>query len=168
MIARFTIENYGNIDIELNVTYAPKSIEHFTKLIQLGVFDNQKIMRIAYDFVLQITYNAFNEDPRCNYLIDGEFDANGWHNPLLFEKGTVGLGGDGSKIASPSDFFICISDDVHERLDGKFTAIGKIISGYDIVEKIVQVPTKKIVVEGANVDINEPLEPVMILKAELL
>ncbi len=155
-----TLNNQKQIKIELYPDIAPNTVNSMITLIQQGLLDHRPIQRIAYDFVLQFTYNGFNHDPKCEYIIDGEFDENGHANPIAFEKGVVGMGGDGSSIASGCDFFIVIGDQCQERLNGKFTAFGKVISGYEEVDRIIQVPTKKIIrADNPNVDINEPLVP---------
>lgn len=159
-IMSITLNNQKQIKIELYPKIAPNTVNSMIHLIQLGLLNHRPIQRIAYDFVLQFTYNGFNHDPKCEYIIEGEFDENGHSNPIPFEKGIVGMGGDGHHIASGCDFFIVIGEHCQERLNGKFTAFGKVISGYEEVERIIQVPTKKIIVENnPDVDINEPLSP---------
>ncbi len=155
-----TLDNQKQIKIELYPEVAPNTVNSMITLINEGLLNHRPIQRIAYDFVLQFTYNGFNHDPKCEYIIDGEFDANGHPNPISFEKGVVGMGGDGSHIASGCDFFIVIGNNCQERLNGKFTAFGKVISGYEEIERIIKVPTKKIIMEdNPSVDINEPIHP---------
>ncbi len=168
MIVQLLIQDYGCIEIELMPQFAPKSVKHFIRIVESGVMTHQKIMRIAPDFVLQFTYNEFNEDSFCSYVIEGEFEANGFRNDLKFDRYVVGLGGDGQSISSPADFFITISDNANERLDGKFTAIGKVIKGQDIVDSITQVATRKIIVDDPNVVIMEPVVPIYLEKATII
>lgn len=157
-IMTITLANQKKIKIELYPKYAPNTVNSMIDLIQRGLFNHRRIQRIAYDFVLQFTYNAFDHDPECEYIIDGEFDENNHYNPISFEKGIVGMGGDGKRIASGCDFFIVIGENCQERLNHKFTAFGKVIEGEDEIERIIHVPTYKIVLEGAeSVDINEPI-----------
>lgn len=164
-IMTLTLANQKNIVIELYPKYAPNTVNSMITLINKGLLNNRKIQRIAYDFVLQITYDSFNHDPECEYYLDGEFEVNHHHNPIAFEKGVVGMGGDGQKISAGCDFFITISDHVQERLNNKFTAFGRVIEGYEEIERIIKVPTKKIILEDEpNVDVNEPINDEIIEK----
>ena len=81
------------------------------------------------------------------YSIKGEFSANGVNNNLKFEKGvigmarsdfsTYGLTSEGYNSGS-SQFFIVTTDNQEtlNSLNGSYTAFGKVIEGYDVIEKI--------------------------------
>ena len=164
-IMTIELDNHEIIQIEMYPECANNTVRSMIDLIQKGKLNHRAIQRIAYDFVLQFTYNGFNHDPVCEYIIDGEFNVNNYSNPLKFKKGIVGMGGDGKSISSGCDFFITLSDTAAKRLDDHFCAFGKVIKGMDIVEKMTQVPTKKIQLEDApGVDINEPITPIYMEK----
>lgn len=162
-IMTINLEKFQSIKIELFPDIAPNTVNSMIDLINNGLLNQRTIQRIAYDFVLQFTYNGFNHDPRCEYIIDGEFTANGHQNPIKFEKGIVGMGGDGSSISSGCDFFVVIGDNCQERLNDKFCAFGKVIDGLDTIDAITKVATKKIIIEDApTVDINQPVDDIII------
>ena len=81
------------------------------------------------------------------YSIKGEFSANGVNNNLKFEKGVIGMArSDFSKYgltsegynSGSSQFFIVTTDNQEtlNSLNGSYTAFGKVIEGYDVIEKI--------------------------------
>lgn len=157
-IITIKMTNGSEIKIELYPQFAPNTINSMIDLILKKKLNHKRIMRIAYDFVLQFTYNGFDHDTECEYIIDGEFEANHHHNPISFDKWVVGMGGDGQSISSGCDFFIVIGENCQEKLNKKFTAFGKVIAGFEEIERIIKVPTRKIVIpENPSVDINEPI-----------
>jgi len=158
-IATITMKSGNKIIIELYPKEAPNSVNCFIDLANKGLFDNRDIKRIVPNFVLQPTYDSFGRDPLCNVAINGEFRANGIENNLKIEKGVVALGGDGEKMAGGSCFFITLSDEAGAKLDGKFPGFGKVIEGYDEVQRIASVETKSIDVATEGVTVNEPIIP---------
>lgn len=150
--------SHGSILLELYPEHAPNTVRSFLHLAGQGLFDRREIRRIAPGFVLQPSYSDF-DDPRCAFCIEGEYAANGFPNPIPFRRGTVAMGGEGN-IASGSCFFITLSDEAGARLDGKFAAFGRVISGMEEVDRIVSVPTRRVVAEDApQVVIFEPIVP---------
>ena len=164
-IMTIELNDHKIIQIELYPQHANNTVRSMIDLIQKGKLNHRPIQRIAYDFVLQFTYNGFNHDSDCEYIIDGEFKVNNHANPLKFKKGIVGMGGDGKSISSGCDFFFFFTDEASSRLDDHFCAFGKVIKGLDVIDKIIQVPTKKIELKDApGVDINEPITPIYMEK----
>lgn len=166
-IATITMKSDNKIVIELIPKEAPNAVNCFIDLAKRGLFDNREIKRIVPDFVLQPTYDSFERDSECNVALNGEFKENGFENNLKIEKGVVALGGDGAKISGGSCFFITLSDEAGKRLDGKYTGFGRVIEGYEEVERIVSVETKSIDIGISGVVINEPVVPEIIEKIEV-
>lgn len=150
---------FGNITIELYPRQAPNTVGCFISLARQGLFNNRKIRRIVPGFVLQPSYNSF-EDERCDIHLNGEYQSNGIVNNVPFKQGTVAMGGSGN-IASGSCFFITLSDEAGQKLAGNYAAFGMVTDGWDVVEQIVNLPLKAIP-NDIGVEINEPVEPVFI------
>lgn len=150
---------FGNIELELYPQQAPNAVGAFIWLAQQELLDQREICRIVPGFVLQPTYCCFN-DERCNINLNGEYQSNNIENTVPFEKGTVALGGVGT-IANASCFFITLADEAGKKLDGKFTAFGKVISGWNVVETIVSQPLEPMP-NDAGVVINEPAETILL------
>lgn len=161
-IATITMQNGKQMVIEIDPSAAPNTAASFIYLAQSGAYNNRAIKRIVPGFVIQPSYNSFDGDSACEYLIKGEFSKNGYDNPLPFTIYTVAMGGDGQHLSSGSDFFITLAD-CQEKLNGKYAAFGKLIAGQDELHRIEAVSTKKISVDVPGVIVNEPLKPEVIV-----
>lgn len=112
-----------------------------------------------------------NSDKDTEYNINGEFMENGYEaNTLKLEKGVIAMarGGSYSQYApyygkafleadynsAGSQFFIMTTDD-NTALTGQYAGFGKIIEGFDVLEKVA-----KVKVEKANKDATEESKPV--------
>lgn len=162
-MAIIVINNKEYIKLELYPESAPNTVNSFIYVCNEGLYNNRPIKRIVKDFVIQPSYCNF-EDPRCDFFIDGEFDDNGFHNDIKFNKWTVAMAGDGERIASGSEFFITIGDN-EERLNGKFAAFGKVIEGFDVLQRLAEVETKLVESDMEGVVIREPIKPEIITEA---
>lgn len=99
--------------------------------------------------------------------VQGEFVANGFDkNTLRFEKGTIGLyrtdyEGYGTDLSAQSYnsgsslFFILTKDD--SKLNGMYTAFGKVIKGLDIIETINGLETGEKEDDGLSYFVNYPV-----------
>ena len=147
----------GIIKIELFPEYAPNTVASFIWAAGQGMYKNRLIKRIVPGFVLQPSY-CFFDDKRCDYMIEGEFSANGFDNGMKMEKWTVAMAGDGEKLAHGCEFFITLSDETGEKLQGKFAAFGRVISGFEEVERLENVPLVQVYPEGVGAKIMQPVE----------
>ena len=107
------------------------------------------------------------------YNIDGEFLINGYkNNTLKLEKGVIAMartdytnyvdyyGLDSSLIpegynSAGSQFFIRTTDD-NTSLSGYYAGFGKVIEGYDVLEKIANVKVEK--VSEQNTEVSKPVK----------
>lgn len=147
----------GIITIELYPEYAPNTVNSFIWAAKENMYEGRLIKRVVPGFVLQPSY-CFFDDKRCDFMLDGEFEANGIANPLKMEKWTVAMAGDGEKEAHGCEFFITLSDEAGERLQGKFAAFGRVIGGFEEVERLEAVPTRQVFPEGVEAVIRQPVE----------
>jgi cyclophilin family peptidyl-prolyl cis-trans isomerase len=119
----------GTIEIELGIQDAPLTVGNFIALARKGFFDGIAIHRIVPDFVVQ------DGDPRGDgeggpgYTIRDEINM----RPYL--RGTVGMALDWADTGG-SQFFITHSPQPH--LDGRYTVFGHVVSGMDVVDRLVQ------------------------------
>lgn len=162
-IATLHLSSGNSIKIELFPQEAPNTTASFIWLAEQGAFDNRPIKRIVPDFVIQPSFNAFEKDERCDFMIEGEFRANGFNNQLPLTKYAVAMGGDGETLASGSCFFIVVGDAM-ERLDGKYPGFAKVIEGFEEVDRLVGVNLKAVATDLPGVVVNEPEIPEIIEK----
>jgi peptidylprolyl isomerase len=124
-----TIETIrGEITAELYPRLAPFSVMNFLKLAERRrLFDGTVFHRVVPTFVTQ------GGDPRQDgwggpgYSIRSEF------NPLSYETGVIGMASSG-KDTEGSQFFFTQSPQPH--LDGRYTVIGRVTGGQDIVDRL--------------------------------
>ena len=137
----------GVITVELYPEYAPNTVNSFIWAAKENMYENRLIKRVVPGFVLQPSY-CFFDDKRCDYMLEGEFEVNGIKNDLKFAKGIVAMAGNGSDEAHGCEFFITLADEAAERLNGKYAAFGKVIDGYDEVERIENVELQEVSPKG--------------------
>jgi len=119
----------GTIQLELAVLDAPLTIDSFVSLVKTGFFTGLTFHRVVPDFVIQ------GGDPRGDgeggpgYTVRDEISE----RPYL--RGTVGIALDWPDTGG-SQFFITHSPQPH--LDAKYTVIGRVINGMDVVDRIEQ------------------------------
>ena len=70
------------------------------------------------------------------------------------------MAGDGEKESHGCEFFITLSDDAAEKLNGRFTPFGRVTDGFDVVDKIADVPVKDVVIDGVSAVIKQPLSDI--------
>lgn len=129
------IEKYGSIVIELYPEIAENTVNNFIALVQSGFYDNNTFHRLVPGFILQ------GGDPNGigtggpGYCIKGEFEANGYKNDLKHTEKIVSMARSQSYDSAGSQFFIMLGE--ANYLDGSYAAFGKVIDGWDNIQKIV-------------------------------
>jgi len=134
-VVQMEIKDYGNIYIELYSDIAPNTVSNFVYLTKTGFYDNNTFHRLIDKFVLQGGDPTGTGTGGPEYNIKGEFTANGFKNDLLHEEKVVSMARSTDYDSAGSQFFIML--DKAEHLDNNYAAFGKVIDGWDIVEKIV-------------------------------
>ena len=71
-------------------------------------------------------------EPRYNYSIEDPLEIENVKN--FFQKGSLAMVKSGGKKSSSTEFFF--STNKMPELDGKYSIFGKIIEGYEVLEKI--------------------------------
>lgn len=127
---RATLETArGDIELELDPELAPFTVMAIAKLArQRGFYRGRTFHRVVPNFVVQ------GGDPRGDGWGGPGFTIRSEFSPLPYETGTVGIASAG-KDTEGSQFFITQSPQPH--LDGRYTIIGKVIRGQDVVDRIL-------------------------------
>lgn len=161
-IATIKLQSGEVIQVEILPEAAPNTATAFIWLAQQGAYNNRSIQRIVPDFVIQPSYNSFDKDPLCDFLIANESRVNSFDSPaaIPLTKYAVAMGGDGETLASGSCFFIVVGD--VPRLEGKYPGFGRVISGFEALERLVRVPLMSVEADIPGVVIQVPLEPEII------
>lgn len=119
----------GPIRLELFGADAPITVSNFLSLARSGYYRNTRFHRVVPNFVAQ------DGDPRDDgnggpgYAIRDEM------NRHRYERGAVGMALSGPDTGG-SQYFITHSPQPH--LDGHYTVFGRVVGGFDVLDKIVQ------------------------------
>ena len=136
---------------ELYEDIAPKSVENFEKLANSSFYDGLTFHRVIPGFMIQGGCPKGNGTGGPGYSIFGEFEANGFKNDLKHTRGVLSMARAMDPNSAGSQFFIMVADAPH--LDGQYAAFGKVTSGMDAADAIVNVDTDWM---------DKPLEPQVI------
>jgi peptidylprolyl isomerase len=119
--------DYGNVLIRLDRRRAPLSILNIAKLADNGFYRGLYFHRVVSTFVVQ------GGDPRGDGWGGPGFSMRSEFSPDMYRTGSVGIASAG-KDTEGCQLFIAQSPQPH--LDGRYTIIGRVISGMDIVNRI--------------------------------
>lgn len=150
-ILHIEMETGGKIEIELYPELTKNSVRSIIYCAKKGWYDGRIFYRVVKDFVLQTDCDRrpglYEEG--CDYIIDGEYKNSGYEaEQPPFHKyyvGMAGCGGD-SNISAGSQFFIMTGD--HDRLNDNFPIVGKVVKGFEEVDRINNVECYERMVEG--------------------
>lgn len=127
-----SIENYGDILVELDADAAPITVTNFMKLVHDDFYSGLTFHRIMYGFMMQGGQSF--EKPAAN--IKGEFAQNGVNNPIKHERGVISMARANDPNSASSQFFICHQDS--RFLDGQYAGFGHVVSGMDVVDRVCE------------------------------
>lgn len=120
----------GRVEIAMDPGQAPLTVQTVAGLAAEGRYDGVAFHRVVPNFVIQ----------------GGDVSrGDGWGGPgfairteatrIPYARGTVGLASAG-KDTEGSQFFVVHS--VQPRLDGRYTAFGRVVEGMDVVDRILE------------------------------
>ena len=130
------IKDYGNIKVKLDKSNAPITVDNFVKLSKNKFYDNLTFHRIIDGFMIQGGDPLKNGTGNSDQKIKGEFKNNGVNNLLKHKRGTISMARSSDYNSGSCQFFIMQKD--NESLDDNYAAFGNVISGIEIVDKIVE------------------------------
>lgn len=154
-VVRVDMASGAHFSFELWTDVAPIACESLCRLIQVGAYNGMSIDRIVPGFVIQPRYQDVGR-PDLDFMIPGEFSGH-------FDIGVIGMAGDGDQLASGSQFFITLGR--CDRLNGHFSAVGRILDGWAEIRRIEQVPTQPVFPDGMEgASVNTPIIPEIMTK----
>ncbi len=139
----------GRVVIKLRPDLAPQHAERIKQLARDGYYNNVPFHRVIDGFMAQTgDGQRFNGTGGSKYPnLPAEFSS------VPFKRGIVGMARAGDPNSANSQFFIMFADG--SFLNNKYTVIGEVVSGMDVVDKIkrgepVQDPDKMVKVQVAS------------------
>jgi len=133
----------GDVVIELYNQSSPVAAENFVNLAQAGYFDGVLVHRVVAGFVAQMGDPTCRiQDPsQCSYG-QGDPGYGITDEPIVgtYQLGTVAMARSSLPNSQGSQFFIVLADGTTLDPAGKYAIFGKVISGFDVVTKLGQLP----------------------------
>jgi peptidylprolyl isomerase len=139
----------GRVVVQLRTDLAPGHAERIKQLARDGYYNNVPFHRVIEGFMAQTGDGKnFNGTGGSKYPnLKAEFSN------VPFTRGVVGMARSSDPNSANSQFFIMFND--YPSLNGKYTVIGQVVSGMDVVDKLkrgepVQDPDKMVKVQVAS------------------
>ncbi len=131
--------NQGDITVELYPKIAPLAVKNFIGLAKRGYYNNTIFHRVIKGFMIQ------GGDPtgtgRGGESIWKKEFKNEYAPNVVFDRpGILAMANRGPNT-NGSQFFITVAPT--QWLNGGYTIFGKVIKGFDVVQKINSTPTNK-------------------------
>lgn len=120
---------HGDITIELYADLVPNTVNNFVFLAQEGYYDNTTFHRVIENFMAQAGDPTGIGSGGPGYTFADEINPKLRHD----DAGILSMANAGTNT-NGSQFFITF--DAAPWLDGLHTIFGKVISGYDVLDKI--------------------------------
>lgn len=153
----------GTISIELYEDKAPKSVENFLQYAKDDFFNGTVFHRVIPGFMIQgggFTSDMKQKDTRAPI-------PNEARNGLKNQTGTLAMARTSDPHSATAQFFINLKDNSFLDYPGRdgwgYTVFGKVVNGFDIVQKMAMVPTG-----NAGPHQNVPNTPITIESVKLL
>jgi cyclophilin family peptidyl-prolyl cis-trans isomerase len=127
--ATLIIAGVGALEIELKPSEAPVTVARFVTLARAGYYNGLTFHRIAPNFVIQGGSPGANEYAGADRYMRDELGG----EPHL--RGSVGISTRG-RDTGDAQIFIDLVD--LPRLDHDYTVFGRVTSGLDLLEKILE------------------------------
>jgi peptidyl-prolyl cis-trans isomerase B (cyclophilin B) len=130
---------FGDINIEFYPKQAPNHVKNFIKLAKDGYYNETTFHRIIPGFMAQ--GGCPNTKPGAKgmpgtggpgHTVNAEF------NPISHKRGILSMARSNDPNSAGSQFFIVHGDSTF--LDNNYTVFGKVTSGMEFVDKIVEQP----------------------------
>ncbi len=130
----------GDVTVALQPDLAPQHVAQIKKLVREGAYDNVAFHRVIAGFMAQTGDVQFG-DMNDGYVAEraGTGGSNYPDLPAEFSsesyvRGVVGMARSQSPDSANSQFFIMLAP--NPGLDGRYTVVGKVETGMDLVDQI--------------------------------
>lgn len=138
--AIISVKDYGKIELELDSDEAPITVKNFVSLVKNNFYDGLTFHRVIDGFMIQGGDPNKDGTGGSDNKIKGEFLNNGVKNSISHKRGVISMARSSENDSASSQFFIMHKDNTN--LDGSYAAFGHVISGIEVVDKIVENTSK--------------------------
>jgi peptidylprolyl isomerase len=119
----------GRVTIRLRPDLAPNHVAQIKTLVKQGFYNGLLFHRVIAGFMAQ-TGDPTGTGSGGSSLPDLKAEF----TPTPFRRGTIGMARTNDPNSANSQFFICFGD--ASFLNGKYTVVGEVTTGMDVVDKI--------------------------------
>jgi peptidyl-prolyl cis-trans isomerase A (cyclophilin A) len=147
----------GSFRVELYPAKAPKTVDNFLQYVKSGHYNGTIFHRVIPGFMVQgggMTPDMNQKPTRAPIPIESK-------NGLKNDAGTLAMARTSDPNSATAQFFVNVKNNDFLNYPGQdghgYTVFGKVVSGMDIVNKIVAVPTG-----NRGMHQNVPTKPVVI------
>lgn len=134
------VEGYGRLELELYADNTPITVSNFADLVESGFYDGLTFHRIIKGFMVQGGDPKGNGTGGSKRCIKGEFSANGVVNAIQHKRGVISMARSQDMNSASSQFFIMHAD--YPSLDGQYAAFGRVTSGIEVIDALVETPVQ--------------------------
>jgi peptidyl-prolyl cis-trans isomerase B (cyclophilin B) len=154
------VTKFGEIAVRFYPDDAPRHVENFIKLAQLGFFDGTTFHRVVPGFLIQGGDPLSKEPDRSRHGTGGPgYFLSPEPNDRPHKRGALSMAKMPRESNSTRDFndngsqfFICLGD--NSGLDRRYTVFGDVFRGLEVIDKIAAV---------ARDPLDNPLEPIVMM-----
>jgi peptidyl-prolyl cis-trans isomerase B (cyclophilin B) len=130
---------FGNIELRFFPDVAPNHVDNFIRLAKEGFYDGTIFHRVIPGFMIQGgDPNSKSPDRSKHGMGNPGYTLKAEFNDRPHKRGTLSMARSGDPDSAGSQFFICVDD--APWLDRQYTVFGEVVSGMDVVDKIVKQP----------------------------
>ena len=129
----------GNLEFELLEDVAPGLVQNFKDLANSDFYNGTIFHRVIPGFMVQGGDPNTKSDDRSSHGMGGPgHTIKAEFNDEPHVRGVVSMARSQDPDSAGSQFFVVVKDS--DFLDGQYTAFGRVISGMDVADKIVDSP----------------------------
>jgi cyclophilin family peptidyl-prolyl cis-trans isomerase len=148
------ITNYGTIKVDLYEDLTPINVNNFVFLAENKFYDGLTFYKVIPNFIIQGGDPSGKGDGTAGYYVQDEIVSS-----LTFKPYVLAMARDEEKDTNSCQFFITLKGGDFSELNGKYTIIGEVISGQDVVDTISKVkidsktykPEKKVLIKAVEI-----------------
>lgn len=130
---------FGKIELRFFPDVAPNHVNNFIELAKKGFYDGTTFHRVIPGFMIQGGDPNSKDPDKSGHVMGGPgYTLKAEFNNKPHKRGTLSMARAANPDSAGSQFFICVADSPF--LDRQYTVFGEVISGMEVVDKIVNQP----------------------------
>ena len=130
---------FGKIELRFFLDVAPNHVNNFIELAKKGFYDGTTFHRVIPGFMIQAGDPNSKDPDKSRHGMGGPgYTLKAEFNNKPHKRGTLSMARAANPDSAGSQFFICVADSPF--LDRQYTVFGEVITGMEVVDKIVNQP----------------------------